>query len=273
MGWMSHALKKVKNKNIIMSKTKIEWSDLTWNPTTGCDKISQGCKNCYACPMAKRLKAMGQKKYANEFKLTIHESELLRPYEWKKPLKVFVNSMSDLFHKDVPIEFVQKVFKVMNETPHITYQVLTKRANLLYEYDQKGLLNWSDNIWMGVSVEDKENTYRIDYLSKTGAKVKFLSCEPLIGDLGQIDLSEIQQCLVGGESGKGARVVKLEWIKNIKEQCEYYGTAFFFKQWGDKKFNPDQTDPTKIKGHPEYSKGGSQLEGIIYREFPMVSAA
>lgn len=256
-----------------MSKTKIEWSDVTWNPTTGCDKISQGCKNCYACPMAKRLKAMGQKKYQNEFKLTIHESELMRPYGWKKPMKVFVNSMSDLFHKDVPIEFIQKVFKVMNETPHITYQVLTKRANLLYEYDQKGLLNWTSNIWMGVSIEDEENTHRLEYLKKTDAMVKFLSCEPLIGDLGLIDLTGIDQCLVGGESGKGSRVVKLEWVNNIKKQCKIYGTAFFFKQWGMKKFNPEPTDPTMIKGHVEYSKGGCQLDGEIFREFPKLNQA
>jgi protein gp37 len=256
-----------------MSKTKIEWAEMSWNPTSGCDKISQGCKNCYACGMAKRLKAMGQYKYRNEFELTLHESELYRPYTWKKPVKVFVNSMSDLFHKDVPIEFIQRVFKVMNETPHITYQVLTKRANLLYEYDQEGLLNWTDNIWMGVSVENKDVLDRIDFLRQTGAKVKFLSCEPLLDDLGELDLTGIDQCLVGGESGKGARVVKLEWVNNIKKQCDIYGSAFFFKQWGDKKFNPDQTDPTMIKGHVEYSKGGCQLDGEIYREFPKLNQA
>jgi protein gp37 len=256
-----------------MSKTKIEWAEMSWNPTSGCDKISQGCKNCYACGMAKRLKAMGQYKYRNEFELTLHESELKRPYTWKKPVKVFVNSMSDLFHKDVPIEFIQKVFKVMNETPHITYQVLTKRAKLLYEYDQKGLLNWTDNIWMGVSVENKDVLDRIDFLRQTGAKVKFLSCEPLLDDLGKLDLTRIDQCLVGGESGKGARPIKKEWVLNIKRQCQEQGTAFFFKQWGMKKFNPDQSDPTMFKNHEEYSKGGCQLDGIIYREFPIFKIA
>jgi len=256
-----------------MSKTKIEWSDETWNPTTGCTKISQGCKNCYSCPLSKRLKNMGQHKYRNGFELTIHESELMRPYSWKKPMRVFVNSMSDLFHKDVPIEFIQKVFKVMNETPHITYQVLTKRANLLYEYDQKGLLNWTDNIWMGVSVEDKDVLDRITFLQGIGAKTKFLSCEPLLDDLGIIDLTGIHQCLVGGESGKGARPIKKEWILNIKGQCQEQGAAFFFKQWGMKKFNPDPTDPTMFKGHEEYSKGGCQLDGIIYREFPIFKIA
>ncbi len=256
-----------------MSKTKIEWSDMTWNPTTGCDKISQGCKNCYACSMAKRLKAMGQKKYANEFKLTIHDSELMRPYGWKKTLRVFVNSMSDLFHKDVSIEFIQKVFKVMNETPHITYQVLTKRANLLYEYDQKGFLKWTENIWMGVSVENEDVLDRVNFLRETGAKVKFLSCEPLLSDLGVIDLTGIHQCLVGGESGKGARPIKKEWVENIMRQCRKYGTAFFFKQWGMKKFNPEQHDPTMLKGHIEYSKGGCLLNGEIYREFPEINQA
>ena len=139
--------------------------------------------------------------------------------------------------------------------------------------DQKGLLNWTSNIWMGVSIEDEENTHRLEYLKKTGAMVKFLSCEPLIGDLGLIDLTGIDQCLVGGESGKGSRVVKLEWVNNIKKQCKIYGTAFFFKQWGMKKFNPEPTDPTMIKGHVEYSKGGCQLDGEIFREFPKLNQA
>jgi protein gp37 len=256
-----------------MSKTKIEWSDLTWNPTTGCTICSKGCLNCYALILSKRLKAMGQYKYRNEFEITVHVSELDRPYKWKKPLRVFVNSMSDLFHKDVPVEFIQKVFKVMNDTPHITYQILTKRAHLLYEYDQKGYLNWSENIWMGVSVENKEVLKRIDYLRKTGAKVKFLSCEPLLDDLGELNLTGIHQCLVGGESGHDARPVEKGWVDNILRQCRKYDTAFFFKQWGMKKFNPEPTDPTMIKGHIEYSKGGCQLDGRIYREFPNLNQA
>ncbi|MCU0421643.1 MAG: phage Gp37/Gp68 family protein [Bacteroidia bacterium] len=212
--------------------TTIEWTEKTWNPTTGCDKVSAGCKFCYAEIMSARLKAMGQEKYANGFDLTLHENALDAPYKWKKPAKVFVNSMSDLFHKDVPLDFIQKVFKVMNENPHHTFQVLTKRAERLAELSL--YLNWTDNIWMGVSVEDHRVVDRIDHLRITGARIKFLSCEPLIGPLHGINLSGIDWVIVGGESGPKARPVEVEWVEDIQEQCESHNVAFFFKQWGGK---------------------------------------
>ena len=158
-----------------MSKSKIEWTESTWNPITGCTKISSGCRFCYAEIIAKRLQAMGQPKYADGFKLTIHPDTLDEPYTWKKPRVVFVNSMSDIFHKDVPIEFIQKIFKVINDNPQHVFQVLTKRADVLYKYDSEGLLNWSENLWMGVTVESSKVTKRIDFLRRTGALVKFLS--------------------------------------------------------------------------------------------------
>ncbi|HEV7331986.1 MAG TPA: phage Gp37/Gp68 family protein [Flavisolibacter sp.] len=212
-----------------MSKSKIEWTEETWNPTTGCNKISAGCKYCYAEVLARRLQAMGRAKYKNGFNLTLHPNTLTLPYTWQKKRTVFVNSMSDLFHKDVPVEFIQKVFKVMNETPH-TYQVLTKRADLLLQYNRQ--LTWTPNIWMGVSVEDERVLERIDYLRQTDAMVKFLSLEPLIGPLPNLNLSGIHQAIVGGESGPKARPMQEEWVLDIMEQCKEAGVAFFFKQWG-----------------------------------------
>ena len=213
-----------------MSKTKIEWSEVVWNPVTGCDKVSKGCKICYAEIMSRRLNAMRQYKYRNEFKLTLHPSELQRPFKWKKTRRVFVNSMSDLFHKDVPLDFIQKVFKTMNETPQHTYQVLTKRSERLMELSQE--LTWTDNIWMGVSVEDPNVMDRIHHLSLTGAKIKFLSCEPLLGPLPEIVLDNIDWVIVGGESGHGARPMEKEWVIDIKDQCQDQQVPFFFKQWG-----------------------------------------
>jgi len=215
-----------------MAKSTIEWTELTWNPVTGCTKVSQGCKFCYAEVMAKRLKAMGQEKYKNGFKVTIHPSALNDPYKWKKSHIVFVNSMSDLFHPDVPIEFIQDVFRVMNENPRHVFQILTKRTELLLEYDNAGLLNWTDNIWMGTSVEDNRVKERINELSKTNAHTKFLSCEPLIGPLTNMNLSKIDWVIVGGESGHNPRPMKPEWVIDIKEQCEAADVPFFFKQWG-----------------------------------------
>lgn len=204
---------------------------MTWNPTTGCDKISAGCKFCYAEIMTKRLKAMGQEKYAGGFRdIRAHESELLRPYTWKRPKTVFVNSMSDLFHDKIQVPFIQQVFKTMNDCSLHTFQVLTKRAENVYKYSNQ--LNWSDNIWMGVSVEDNRVVDRIDFLRESGAKVKFLSLEPLIGPLPNLNLSGIDWVIVGGESGRKPRPMNPEWVIDIQRQCKEQKVAFFFKQWG-----------------------------------------
>lgn len=215
-----------------MAQSKIEWTELTWNPVTGCTKISAGCKFCYAEVMARRLKAMGVDKYRNGFKVNIHDNVLNEPFTWKRPKIVFVNSMSDLFHPDVPIEFIQRVFAVMNDNPQHVFQVLTKRADLLLQYDRSKLLNWTHNIWMGVSVEDKRVKDRIGMLHKTKAKVKFLSLEPLIGPLPNINLKKIDWVIVGGESGRRPRAMDVDWVLDIQEQCRQSGVPFFFKQWG-----------------------------------------
>lgn len=235
-----------------MSQSKIEWTEMTWNPVTGCTKISQGCKHCYAEVMSRRLKAMGHEKYRNGFKLTLHPDTLNEPYKWKKSKVVFVNSMSDLFHQSVPIQYVQQVFEVMNDNPQHLFQVLTKRAERMQYYDEKGLLNWSHNIWMGVSVEDKNNEFRIDLLRRTRARVKFLSCEPLIGPLHNLNLESIDWVIVGGESGPKARPMDPDWVIDIMEQCRKANVKFFFKQWGG--FNK--------------KKAGRQLQGRIYDEMP-----
>lgn len=206
---------------------------MTWNPTTGCTKISAGCKFCYAEIMSKRLKAMGVEKYKHGFKkVKEHPDQLGIPYSWRSPKTVFVNSMSDLFHKDISIDFIKKVFQVMNENPQHVFQVLTKRAERLLEVQEK--LKWSHNIWMGVSVEDERVIDRIDYLRQTNAKTKFLSLEPLIGPLPNLNLSNIDWVIVGGESGFKARPMETEWVLDIQEQCERAEVAFFFKQWGGK---------------------------------------
>lgn len=249
-----------------MAQSNIEWTQMTWNPTTGCDKVSAGCKFCYAELMSRRLNAMGQKKYKNGFEITVHPESLQAPYGWKKPKTVFVNSMSDLFHQEVPLSFIKKVFKVMNENPHHTFQILTKRAEVLYNHHKK--LNWTKNIWMGVSVENEKVLSRIDFLRKTNAAVKFLSLEPLIGPLPNINLKNINWVIVGGESGHGARTVKSEWIMDIKKQCKDSNVLFFFKQWGKPEFNIDQNDPTIDANHPNHAKGGCQLNGKIYRDMP-----
>jgi protein gp37 len=215
-----------------MAQSSIEWTDMTWNPTTGCNKISAGCKNCYAEVMSRRLKAMGVEKYKDGFDLRTHEKDLLLPYQWKKPRVVFVNSMSDLFHKKVPISFIQKVFKVMRENPQHVFQVLTKRSDLLLKYDREGKLDWSHNIWMGVSVEDEKVESRIDDLRKTKARIKFLSCEPLIAAIPNMNLKGIDWVIVGGESGRKPRPMNSEWVFDIKKQCQKAKVAFFFKQWG-----------------------------------------
>jgi protein gp37 len=235
-----------------MAQSSIEWTEMTWNPTTGCDKISAGCKYCYAEVMARRLQAMGIDKYKDGFKLRLHEDALSIPYSWKSPKIVFVNSMSDLFHKDVPLSFIQKVFKTMNENPQHTFQVLTKRSGILLKYHK--VLNWTHNIWMGVSVEDSRVMHRIDELSQINARTKFLSCEPLIGPLPKLNLEKIDWVIVGGESGRKPRPMDVDWVLDIQQQCEKAKVAFFFKQWGG----------TNKK------KAGRVLNGKTYDEMPSI---
>ncbi|MDB5202918.1 MAG: hypothetical protein JWQ27_2327 [Ferruginibacter sp.] len=216
-----------------MANSTIEWTEMTWNPTTGCTKISAGCKFCYAEIMTRRLKAMGQEKYRHGFKIVkTHPETLEIPYTWKTPKIVFVNSMSDLFHNDVPLDYIKKVFRVMNENPQHVFQVLTKRAERLFEIHKE--VRWTHNIWMGVSVEDGRVAERIDFLRKTRAKVKFLSLEPLIGELKNLKLTKIDWVIVGGESGHTPRPMNPEWVLDIQDQCEKSKVAFFFKQWGGK---------------------------------------
>jgi protein gp37 len=215
-----------------MAQSHIEWREMTWNPTTGCTKISAGCKNCDAEIMSKRLQAMGVEKYRTGFKLTLQPEALEIPYEWHKPKLVFVNSMSDLFHEDIPLKYIQKVFQVMNDCSQHTFQILTKRADVLSEYDKH--LSWSPNICTGVSVENVETTWRIDELRKTSACTKFLSLEPLLGPLSYLNLKKIDWVIVGGENGPKARPMKKEWIIEIKKQCLQNEVPFFFKQWGGK---------------------------------------
>jgi protein gp37 len=211
-------------------RTEIEWTEATWNPVTGCTKVSPGCKNCYAERMAHRLQAMGNPNYANGFDLTLHEHALEIPFHWRKPRMIFVNSMSDLFHQDVPLEFIQRVFDAMRQVSWHTFQVLTKRSERLTELAQT--IDWPANVWMGVSVENSDYTFRIAHLGQTGACVKFLSLEPLLGPLPHLSLERIDWVIVGGESGPGARPMEKKWVVDIKEQCQSAGVPFFFKQWG-----------------------------------------
>ena len=210
--------------------SSIEWTNMTWNPVTGCTKVSQGCKNCYAERMAKRLLAMGAARYVNGFRVTLHPDLVDLPKRWRQPRLVFVNSMSDLFHEAVPLEFIQRVFQTMRDCPQHTFQVLTKRSSRLLESSSD--LIWPPNVWMGVSVEDARVLHRIDDLRLTPAVVKFLSCEPLIGPLDGMDLSNIDWVIAGGESGPRSREMNPEWARGIRDQCETSHTAFFFKQWG-----------------------------------------
>ena len=232
------------------NNSSIEWTEATWNPTTGCTKVSAGCANCYAERLSLRLKHMGKPKYKNGFKLTLHEDALNLPLEWKTPKKIFVNSMSDLFHKDVPLWFIQKVFKTMEKANWDQYQILTKRPERVLELDEN--LEWQPHIWMGTSVENEHCVKRIDFLRKTSAHIKFLSLEPLLGPLRNMNLKGIDWAIVGGESGPGARPIEEEWVLDIKRQCKKAGVAFFFKQWGG--FNKKAT--------------GRKLEGKIYNEMP-----
>lgn len=216
------------------------------------------------------MQAMGVEQYRNGFKLSLAPQVLDAPRKWKSPRTVFVNSMSDLFHKDVPISYIKKVFAVMNETPRHTYQILTKRSERLLEVSEK--LNWTSNIWMGVSVEEEKVSHRIPDLIATPAQTKFLSIEPLIGPVESLYLDDIDWVIVGGESGPGARPLKKEWVVDIFRQCRQKKVKFFFKQWGSPNFNANPEDPTMDKEHQHYAKGGCQLNGRVYREMPGASA-
>lgn len=233
-----------------MSKTKIEWTDSTWNPLTGCTKISPGCKNCYAERLAKRLQAMNNPNYRNGFTLTLHEETLKTPLKWKKPQNIFVNSMSDLFHDDVPEEFIFRVFDIMRTADWHRFQILTKRSERLAALSDR--LPWANNIWMGVSVENEDYTYRIDHLRHTSAAIKFISFEPLIGPVNTVDLNNIDWVILGGESGPKARPLNPLWVTAIRDQCLRHKVPFFFKQWGG----------TNKK------KAGRILEGRIWDETP-----
>lgn len=243
-----------------MAQSSIEWTEMTWNPTVGCTKVSQGCKFCYAEVMHKRLqgmgKATGMTKYENPFTTVLpYPAHLNLPAERKTPTTYFVNSMSDLFHESLPIEYIQQVFQVMNNCPQHTFQVLTKRAYRLR--DTAHLFNWTPNIWMGVSVEHGGEEWRIDCLRKVPAAVRFISAEPLIAPLLNIDLTGIQWVIVGGESGRKARPIQEQWVNDILSACRYYGAAFFFKQWGGK--NKKMT--------------GRQLNGRTYDEMPSLTTS
>ncbi len=211
-------------------KSHIEWTESTWNPVTGCSKVSAGCKNCYAERMAARLQAMGNPRYADGFKVTLHLDLVDAPKAWKTPRKIFVNSMSDLFHEKVPLTFIKKVFATMRACPQHTFQILTKRSARLAELATQ--LDWAPNVWMGVSVEDNDAVYRIHDLLRVPAAVRFLSCEPLIGPCDNMPLSGIDWVIVGGESGPRSREMKIEWVRSIFRQCRAANAAFFFKQWG-----------------------------------------
>jgi protein gp37 len=208
----------------------IEWTEATWNPVTGCTKVSPGCKHCYAERMAERLRAMGQANYANGFELTLQPHMLELPLRWKKPQTVFVNSMSDLFHERVPFAYIERVFDVMTRASWHRFQVLTKRADRLAELSPR--LGWPANVWMGVSVESEAYRGRIESLRRTGARIKFLSLEPLLGPLENLDLESIDWVIVGGESGPGARSMEPDWVLDLRDQCRQAAVPFFFKQWG-----------------------------------------
>jgi protein gp37 len=239
----------------VACNSSIEWTKSTWNPVTGCTPVSAGCRHCYAERMARRLKAMGQPNYRNGFRVTTHAGALELPLRWKQPRAIFANSMSDLFHEDVPEAFILRVFAVMNRARQHRYQVLTKRAERLARLDAR--LPWAPHIWMGVTVESADYLRRIDRLRRTGAHVKFLSCEPLLGPIPALDLEGIDWVVVGGESGPGARPMAKAWVLEIKDQCAAAGVPFFFKQWGG--FNR--------------KKAGRLLEGRTWDEMPALAAA
>ena len=233
-----------------MGQSSIEWTEKTWNPVTGCTKISPGCKFCYAEKFARRLQHIGAENYKNGFKLTLHRHMLNRPLEWKKPSIIFVNSMSDLFHKNVPNNFILEVFETMNKACWHHFQILTKRPERVLKMNSK--LPWTKNIWIGTSVENKDYMHRIDILRQTSAKIKFLSIEPLLGPLEKINLSKIHWVIVGGESGHKARPMSPEWVLDIQKQCQKSKIPFFFKQWGG----------------ANKKKAGRELNGRTWDEMP-----
>lgn len=243
-----------------MAQSKIEWTEETWNPSTGCNKVSSGCKNCYAETMANRLKAIGTPGYENGFEFTVMPERLNQPLLKKKPTKYFVNSMSDLFHEKMSNAFLDKIFDVIKKTPHHTYQILTKREKRMEAYFRGKILPL--NVWMGVSVENKKSIKRIDYLRKVDVSIRFISAEPLLEDLGNINLQDIHWVIVGGESGHKARPMKKNWALNIKEQCESQGSTFFFKQWGT--WGADGVKRSK-------KSNGMEIDGKVYQDLPIIS--
>lgn len=242
-----------------MRTTKIEWTDKTWNPITGCTKKSAGCAHCYAEVMTRRLNAMHLDKYKNGFELTLHENELEQPLKWRGTHNIFVCSMSDIFHENVPFSFVDKIINVILQTPQHRYQILTKRAERMAEYFSNKIV--PNNVWLGVTVECKETKNRIEYLRTLKASVKFLSCEPLLENLGDLNLTGIDWVIVGGESGPKARPMKEEWVLDIKQQVEKQKSVFFFKQWGT--WGSDGIKRNKCKN-------GKLLNGKIFQEMPIV---
>jgi protein gp37 len=245
----------------VSTASRIEWTEQTWNPTTGCTKVSDGCRNCYAEVMARRLHAIGVPGYQNNFKLTIQQQRLSQPLSRRPPTLYFVNSMSDLFHRDVPDEYLDEVFDVIRKTPQHTYQILTKRARRLPRYFAKR--ECPSNVWLGVSVENRRSGLpRIDDLRRTPARVRFLSVEPLLEDLGDLDLDGIDWVIVGGESGHQARPMNATWARNVKRQCAAAGVAFFFKQWG--RFGQDGVSRSK-------GRNGRELDGRIYDAMPVLA--
>ena len=240
-----------------MKKSKIEWTEQTWNPSVGCNKVSSGCQNCYAETMARRLKAMGTKGYENGFEFTIMPERLEQPLNIKKPAKFFVNSMSDLFHEKMPFAYLDAIFEIIEKTPRHTYQILTKREILMAEYFKDKVL--PKNVWLGVTVENSKTKHRIDYLRNINATIRFISMEPLLEDVVDLNLENIHWVIVGGESGMQARPMKSDWALNIKKQCEQQNVAFFFKQWG--AWGVDGVKRNK-------KLNGRKLDGKIYDEYP-----
>jgi len=237
-------------------KTRIEWTESTWNPVTGCTKISAGCEHCYAERMARRLQAMGKHAYRNGFSVTLHEDKVDLPLRWREPQMIFVNSMSDLFHQKVPAEFIRKVFDVMREASHHRFQVLTKRARRMAQFG--ATIEWPDNVWAGVTVENEDCRFRMDHLKEVPGRVKFVSFEPLLTALPNLDLEGIDWVIVGGESGPGARPMQAAWATDIRDQCLDAGVPFFFKQWGG----------------VAKKRAGRKLEGRTWDEMPgLVGAA